>query len=561
MLLLAAVLQTTFAAHLHAQEVELPANFVKITNAQWVSDGLQVAIGAWQESNSKLYMLSSEIYKTNYLKSDIISNTMADVLTIDKASLLWTLEQHGERYVLRQGNRYIAKGSSDTQVRFTEDSDYAIAYRIEPLSDGTFQLAMTNMDERYLALYTNDNEHYYFGNYKESTSTTHLHLYRYEHATQRMDGDAVMPEDGIYLTLYSEGYVPTQDGVVDATDLLLRDGSIAVSEQYVRWFVEVRDASTFALYDDAGKYINIDFQSTDEETWWTLREGTLWQGERVLRYVPSAHRFMALTADEVVENKGCDVCFLPVAEAPQCTFADGILTAKGGFTASALSEIDWQGAYLLDLTQCVLPQHTLPFLHRETGANNIVVVSEDDAPCVSSAWNFTLSKGKSDAYTLLTPTRLVDRAPLILPADVRVKAGQVTLERQLYGDGGWETLVLPFATDIPEGLQAETLTEIDEDNAYFTSSAHLAAGTAALIRPISEATRQVVFVSKDGLMTTNQHGTFVGTYSPLIIESAAPAYYFLNSDGTQFVRAAAGSRLAPFRAALLSGGTLNIRHR
>ena len=62
-------------------------------------------------------------------------------------------------------------------------------------------------------------------------------------------------------------------------------------------------------------------------------------------------------------------------------------------------------------------------------------------------------------------------------------------------------------------------------------------------------------------MTTNQHGTFVGTYSPLIIESAAPAYYFLNSDGTQFVRAAAGSRLAPFRAALLSGGTLNIRHR
>ena len=54
-------------------------------------------------------------------------------------------------------------------------------------------------------------------------------------------------------------------------------------------------------------------------------------------------------------------------------------------------------------------------------------------------------------------------------------------------------------------------------------------------------------------------GLLRGTFAPCVLTADATAVYYLNADGSAFVLPAAGSRLSPFRAMLVSEGQASPR--
>lgn len=557
---------TLFGAVRVCADVEppsLPADFVPITNEAWLGDGTQIVIGVEAEADNNLYVATGNV-KNNFLVADAIEAPSYERLTISDATQVWTVVREGSFIKFAQGNKYIAQGKSPTNIKFTSSSDDAISYRVVPQTDGTFKLEMTNESGRNFVLdYSVSGDDYrdiHFGNYKNATSYALLRLYRYANQTLNVRGEATMPDDGVWVTLYSQGFVPTADGVVPTTDHLLSDGTLAPSIEAQRWFTEVRDATTLVLYDADGLFLNADLQPTSEETWWTLRDGALWQGERVLRYLTAQQRFAALSSDEVAEEQSESVSFLPFAEEPRSTYSDGVLTLCGGFSTQELANIDWQGAYLLDLANTPIPLQAKPFELRPKDSNNLILVSEAASSSVPEAWDFVVSKGS--VYKLLTNAVLTDRVPLQLPADILVGEGQVSYTRTLFGDGSWETLVLPFTAEIPMGIEAEKLSETDETCAYFTSTNAIVAGEGLMFRPTDATLTQTTFSSRAGMMSTSLSGNMAGTFLGLTINAGdVGTYYFLNNDATSFVRVASGSKLAPFRAALKADGIRRITHR
>ena len=563
--LLVAALTLSIAVRVCAdvEPPSLPADFVPITNEVWLEDGAQIVIGVEAEADNTLYVATGNV-KNNFLIADAIPAPSYETLTISDATQVWTIVREGRFIKLAQDGKYLAQGKSATNIKFVSSSDDAISYRVVPQTEGTFKLEMANESGRNLVLdYVVSGDDYrdiHFGNYKYNTSYAHLRLYRYAHQTLNVGGEATMPDDGVWVTLYSQGFVPIANGVSQTSDYLLSDGTLAPSIEAQRWFTEVRDATTLALYDAEGNFLNAELQPTSEETWWTLRDGALWQGERVLRYLTAQQRFAALSSDEIAEEQSESVSFLPFAEEPRSTYSDGVLTLRGGFSAQELANIDWQGAYLLDLANTPIPRRAKPFVLRPKDSNNLILVSEEAASFVPHDWDFAVSKGS--VFKLLTNAVLTDRVPLHLPADILISEGQVSYTRTLFGDGSWETLVLPFNAETPTGIEAEKLSETDETCAYFTSTNAIVAGEGLIFRPTDATLTQTTFSSRAGMMSTTPSGNMVGTFHGLSIQADnVGTYYFLNNGATSFVRVASGSKLAPFRAALKADGIRRISHK
>lgn len=540
----------------------LPAVFTPVSGSGWIADGAQVVIGAESKSEGIFHMAEATL-SGSFIAAQASTGGTPTAITVDDATLVWTLEAATGGYRLRNNGNYVAKGKTATALKFTSSASEAIVWRISEV-EGAFRLTDSKDSERFFALSLTAEgpaPHYIFGNYKNTGGcTVDLRLYRYERATLHLGGAAVMPADGTIVTLLANGLAPTAEGVTPAADYLLCNGHVAASVPAQRWRAKVRDANTLALLFPDERYLDAELQPTSTETWWTLTEGALWQENRVLRYLPSQSRFATLTTDEAAVAPGQAVAFLPVADEAQVTLADGVLTVTGGLTAVELAELDWQGAWLLDLTAAPLPLNPLPFTNRPAASNNMVLVGEAAARFVPHEWDFAVSKGTT--YTLLTRATLTDRQSLRLPADIVVNSAQATYTRTLCGDGKWETLCLPFDTDLPAGFEAETLTETDEENAVFAPATSLSAGQGVLFRPTDSQVTEVTFVAKGGTLTTRTEGAFRGVYDSLVITTASPDLpYLLRADGTRFVRPAAGSTLAPFRAALRTDGTRQVRHK
>lgn len=540
----------------------LPAVFIPVTGSGWITDGAQVVIGAESKSEGIFHMAEAAL-SGSFIAAQPSTGSTPTTITVDDAPLVWTLEAATGGYRLKNNGNYVAKGKSATALKFSATASEAIVWRISE-AEGAFRLTDTKDSERYFALSLTTEgptPHYIFGKYKNSGGcTVDLRLYRYERATLHLGGAAVMPADGTIVTLLADGLTPTAEGVTPTADYLLCNGHVAASVPAQRWRAKVRNANTLALLFPDGRYLDAGLQPTSTETWWTLAEGALWQEDRVLRYLPSQSRFATLTVDEAAIAPGEAVAFLPVADEAQVALADGVLIVSGGLSAAELAELDWQGAWLLDLTAASLPLNPQPFTNRPAANNNVVLVSEATARFVPHEWDFAVSKGT--IYTLLTRAALTDRQPLRLPADIVVNSAQVTYTRTLCGDGGWETLCLPFDTDLPTGFEAETLTETDEENAVFAPATSLPAGQGVLFRPTDSHTTEVTFVAKGGTLTTRTEGAFRGVYDSLVVTTSSPEQpYLLHADGTRFVRPAAGSTLAPFRAALHTNGTRQVRHK
>ncbi len=541
----------------------LPATFVPITNEGWLSDGSQIVIGCENAQDQSIY-IAEAVASGNFLNANKTDYRVDDPITIEQSVQVWTLEASGSNFLLRNAGLYVAKGKTDTSFKLSDNRSEAIPFSITRNADNTFELSNSTAEGRYFCLElgkVGNDYTYVFGNYKSVTSNRKVLLYRYEKASLHIDGEAIMPDDGIQVCLFSKNNLLSLNASVDASTYLLSNSTLAASVPALILNTEVRDATHIALLNNAGNYLNDELKMVPDVVWWELKDGSLWQNGRILQFLPNDSRFVTLTSDDALEQDGESVVFIPVADKAEQVLSDGVLSVTNGLSAKELAALDWQDAYMLDLSHAPLPFNAVPFTNRPKDANTIVLINTQDSRFVCDQWEFVVAKDESNDYNLITQAQLTDRNPLRLPADINANNSQVIYTRTLCGDGGWETIVLPFDADVPNDMTLEMVSSIDEQQVTFTECKAVKAGISMLMRPIDSTTQTVTFLSLAGKLSTQTAGDFQGNYLPFTLETNQPhTLYMLNADGSRFVRAASGSRLAPFRAALQSDATRSVRH-
>ena len=139
-------------------------------------------------------------------------------------------------------------------------------------------------------------------------------------------------------------------------------------------------------------------------------------------------------------------------------------------------------------------------------------------------------------------------------------------ERNCYAEGGWETICLPFDTEVPQGLLAETLVEAGDNELVFTPTSTIPANTPALlyVSPDRADDTKLTFRANAGSIVSHPDfpTPFKGNYQSMSVTDDKEGVFMLNVTGDTFVRALSGSHLSPYRAYLLlkEGDTRGVRH-
>lgn len=153
---------------------------------------------------------------------------------------------------------------------------------------------------------------------------------------------------------------------------------------------------------------------------------------------------------------------------------------------------------------------------------------------------------------LLYPSVLLDGMEFAPSEPFTVTAGQLTYTRTLE-DENWETLSLPFAASVPEGIDARELVSVDGDNLEFQPVTEIRANVPVILRSKVASGASVTFISTGGTVSlpTELPSPLRPTYSHIYINSASEGIYLLTAEGMKFVRADSGSTLCPFRSFLV----------
>lgn len=150
---------------------------------------------------------------------------------------------------------------------------------------------------------------------------------------------------------------------------------------------------------------------------------------------------------------------------------------------------------------------------------------------------------------------LTDKQPFNVPEAFTAKSALYT--RNAYADGLYETIVLPFEADMPEGQFVwEEITE--ENNTYIktgtTNDIRLLSGKAYLMKytgnPQDNTVTQQYLAENvyiDAFSAPETTGLF-GSTDIYTVESESDNIYMLSAADSTFRRATAGSTSAPFRA-------------
>ncbi len=548
------------SSHVQAdsEDRELPENFVRIHSLEELTEGDVFLIGAQEAFNTagkSLILLTAKANGNWLLGTEVGKASDAEeFLTTDKAEVKWQFEKaENGTFVLRSAATELyakAVDAGKTHLKLAAEDGTAWQVMCE---DGFFYFTHPENSERKLSLYKL--EDYRYGNYSSGDEDA-LRIYR---AYSRNDGDGgewTLPAEGASVALVAQNRAATPTlSSVDAAGLFLRDGTVAQDAAVGRWTYRSRQDGRFVLCDGDGKYLDYDFTVSDQEILWQVRGGKICTCEEMPRTLYCDNAFCLLTEKEsndaaVLANPARLLTF---ATAPASQFSDGLLTLQGGWSATHLSELTWDGVYGLDLSAISLPVALTDFRHRPDG-NTIVYVGPFAVADVPEAWPFVVLR-EGETGRLLTRTTLKDKCPLRLVADVRYEAGMLSYEREAHADGAWETICLPFAYAVPEEYGAVSCTGADNDSIAFETAAAAEACQPLLIRYKGDAREGGVLLrieAGDGVLKAadeTETGVLCGTMELWEIESEQDVY-LLAPDGKSFVRAAAGSVLPPFRACL-----------
>lgn len=148
----------------------------------------------------------------------------------------------------------------------------------------------------------------------------------------------------------------------------------------------------------------------------------------------------------------------------------------------------------------------------------------------------------------------------------------VTLKRTLYGDGGWNTLCVPFSLTAAQvtaafgnDVELRKLSSIEGTTLKFVSTDIITAGEPCLIKVAKDGSTYNFEGVATIAVATNKDYTFsmvsgdiqfLGIYSPMDVVTVNPAgpstgYYAFLGEGNKFFKAQAETKMKGFRAFFL----------
>lgn len=512
--------------------------------------------------DKKLYLMSHKqpSGKNNKKLLGITSSTQPPAAIYEpQESVVWKLKKSGDRRIAittTDGTGLVSASDgskTDMELGVKEPTFWDITCTDE----STFTFAHPESSSNYLSIYVYTQP--LFGNYKGYDSNR-LYIYRLTKHIGEATGEARLPQDGARVGIYAKGLMATHtpEGEMmgqDASHLLLRNGTFAPDLQGSVWTCHHKGNELFTLTNTEGLHLNAELKPGTEAAVWQIENGRITManannGHHILTFNEEKNRFVLVEAEADIATELAT--FVSIGHSPDSTLKDGVKILSGAWSTARLSATDWNGAAALDLTGISLPSHIEKFANRPADRHTLIYINVSDTESASVPWDFLIGK-KGDTYSLLTHNRLTDKLSISFDREIQVADKQLSYTRKAAPGYGWETIVLPFSADVPKNWVAQICLGYESDKLSFEETKTIPANTPAIIRRTNEAeTESVTFLSNAGTIPTGLPETdlFKGTYLPLTVASAEEGFYLLNADGTAFVRAAAGSKLMPFRAAI-----------
>lgn len=522
--------------------------FRRIAQLSEIDDYAYYAI-VFPDNYQNAVAVSTTLFKQTRLLAYDVGGAAGDEVNVPVDKVAWTFKLLGNGLVEMHavsGNGVLRRTTAnDAGLSFADTPDAQCTWQIVSLGNGRFNFCEPNTGRGLSRSISGDTQ--YFDNFKNPPKNGFC-VYRFSTRYSDQTGQARLPADGCTVTLCNEGFVPLGTGTAaDATDYMLCDGQLARMPGMLLWTCEQTGGNDFALRTGAD-YLGYDLQPHAERAVWRITGGHVCTTETTPRYLCyDAVRH----AWQVVNETDALVTALPtnVADAPQRHTADnGICYLTGGWCADALANVELADAYCLDLTEAVLPRAPRPFNQAAATANMPVFVSAGMTHCVPASWPFVVSCSASER-TLLRPYTLKDREPFFTDRSFKVSAGQLTYSRP--ADGSWQTLCLPFTAKVTDFKAAELTAATADGTLSFADRTTIEAGHAYIVK--AQGSLQVGSTAGEVAPNLSLSGALQGSFMPFEVKATADGIYLLVPQTSTFRHAAAGSRLAPFRAFLCPG--------
>ena len=554
--------------------------FKQVMHLDEIAEDAKLLIGAEYDVNAfgqqnKGFCLLTSSGGTSNLQGVESAYPHPSVIEVNGEHCIWQLQEESEGYVLFSPAAKMGvvskKNSSSTLTLAANDW---VKWRLDETESGTFMLHSLQDDSRALGLNWYGQYKIYFGLYKTTgTNPTRLHIFQQILNPFDMPGQAVAPNDGSRVAVVSNGRLLTvTDGQLvfeDATPYLLEDGTVLPSTHNIIWQCRYSDNDVFCLQDDSGMGLETVIENLSPNMGWKIVDGYFVTNETMPRYLVCLEngRLSLMPKVELSEKNISPVYFMPICEAPDAKVdANGVKLLTGGWSAEQLSNLDWKGITALDLSQLKLPLSVVEFVQRPQTSNAVVFVSADTKVAYISDWKNVVTCTAEGQYAWKNFSDLYDRNSWFVDRDIKIENGQLTYEREAYADGHWETLIVPFDAAVPADFEVGKFEPYDGGDALVVKKTNeIVANQPMLVRYVGKSLTdktKLVLTNKEGWLKTYQSPAngLVGTYSPIDISAEHPAFYFLNAKGDTFVRATAGSHLAPFRVAFCLDATIkNMR--
>ena len=505
----------------------------------------------------KWFALSS-IADSKKLSAVTVQECAQDYIDTDDETLQWKLVSVEGKWQLisLSNNRYLYADGTNLSTNAKKVTNWDLY----PVGDGAFYLKNL-LEDRCLATNMTNSTTCHFGCYKDE----HLNGMRVELYVKPMPfvdkGNLLLPTSDCSVVLNCRDSLYTigaTDQVVsyEYTTHICADGLVANDGTLSFLQYKYYGDNRFALYDTEGVALSQDLRRTDDAYIWTEYNGYITTDDSVRRYlVKSDDGICLMTLDEALQSNvspiGISCAGLPVASETLDNFS---MTLTGAWSAKRLANLDWSRISVLDLRKISLPLQPLDFTNRPSDANTIVYINESCSSVVPQSWHFVVSCDQEGNNRLIRSATLLDKVNLSLPYPFYAERGALTYAREMYDDGGWETLCLPFDCAVPNDVSAAKCLSIENGKLHCEGVDEISAGNPVLIRNTLNAGTQtnITFTNLAGWVTDvkNIDGPLQGTYSEIKFNQSANSEYLLNNSGTEFVRVQSGSSLLPFRALL-----------
>lgn len=256
---------------------------------------------------------------------------------------------------------------------------------------------------------------------------------------------------------------------------------------------------------------------------------------------------------------------------------DGDWTFKGDWLADSLFALDYAQARRIDFTEIALPQGKSMVGDGKMPKGYVwTYVRKGEAGRLPEGWSNVVEIDRKDEDIQgKAVTRMVGCDSCTLGPKYSFAVPEETgivWYRKAENDGGWLTVGLPYAVKKVawENADGETITserlcfeEITDDGAVFRemeADEAWQAGMPYLWRPSEPRESVVCFYGEDTVVQPQESDVettdgFYAVFGRYDIKDDGKTVFLLDDSGTRFVRAAAGSWVAPGRGYLVYTGT------